>query len=195
MPACGNCVNRGEITACCYVARKAESRTKSQESSVPADAGQDRIDRLEQLVFTLLKNGQHSQRQVNTPSSGIDVDHDTISDNIFVETSDQEHLGVSGVHDKRATDSLAGSNTVITIGADFKQPASDEAHWALLLNEVCDIGVSTFRPDNLGRLAKFGRICVRSKDNTRSRQRRWPSSSTAPRTTLVQHCCLAPGGT
>ncbi len=141
LPACGSCINRGESTACCYAARKTDFRPKPQEPSTLSEAGQDRIDRLERLVLALLKNGRQSPRQGETPSTGVDIDHDTTSDQTFVESHDQEYFGGDpGLHNTIVTPPLSFSHTVIGNGADCKKSGSmDEAHWALLLNEVSNI--------------------------------------------------------
>lgn len=138
LPACGNCVNRGDITACCYVPRKSETRTKPQEPSSLSDTAQSRIDHLESLVLTLLKNDQQRQRQVETPSSCIEVGNDGNDEDGDVENNGSESHGDTQSTDKQMTTSVTGSHTAINIGADHKQSLSvDDGHWALLLNEVC----------------------------------------------------------
>ncbi|KAJ9602582.1 hypothetical protein H2200_012775 [Cladophialophora chaetospira] len=81
----------------------------------PSDSSQARIDHLEQLVHTLLKNTRSLQNQINSPSSidDDDTDHTTI---------------------------LAKAGTVINISSEFKERLSvNEAHWALLLNEIGEV--------------------------------------------------------
>lgn len=117
VPACGNCVNRGDITLCCYVARKPEIRPNPQDVS---DSSQARIDHLEQLVHMLLKNTQSLQNQISSPSTSID--HDLHEDD---------------EGDQGETTILAEPGTVINITSEFRERLSvNEAHWALLLNEV-----------------------------------------------------------
>jgi hypothetical protein len=141
MPACGNCVNRGEITACCYAARKVDSRNKPQEASSLSDTAQRRIDHLEQLVLTLLKNGQQGQRSINTDSSiDVPINHDTTSEKTFGENPDQEHR-VDGEPHSTADERLLPDFVMAMEDITGKnQPTSvDEAHWASMLNEVRDI--------------------------------------------------------
>lgn len=139
MPACSNCVNRGEITACCYVSRKPESRVKPQQSLDLSEPVQRKIDHLERLVHTLLKNHQYTQGQIDTPSSYIDAENDENDIPVDTDKSDLEHYAEPGSTNRRTTTGLVNLNDAIKISADYKQSLSvDEAHWALLLNEVRD---------------------------------------------------------
>ena len=136
LPACGNCVNRGDITACCYVSRKPEPRPKPQELSNLSDSAQARIDHLEQLVLTLLKNSRSTQNQVRTPSTSVDANPDG---NLEEADADHHERDEHGNTDKQTTTILAKSGAVISISSDLKERLSvNEAHWALLLNEVRD---------------------------------------------------------
>jgi len=136
LPACGNCVNRGDITSCCYVPRKSDSRTKLQETSSLSDAAQARIDQLESLVFTLLKNDQQRQRQVETPSSRIEVENSRNGEG-EIEHEESDCPVVTHETDKRVESGVTRSQSAINIGADYKQSLSvDDGHWSLLLNEV-----------------------------------------------------------
>ncbi|KAL2441829.1 hypothetical protein ABEF95_016648 [Exophiala dermatitidis] len=141
MPACGNCVNRGEITACCYVARKVASRPQPQGPSNPSDSAQCRIDHLEQLVLGLLENGQRNQGQTDTPSGRVEVDQHARSENPPMEPYDQDIVGERGSHNNaRVTPALPTSRTAFAIGANCKRStAANEAHWALLLNEISEV--------------------------------------------------------
>lgn len=140
LPACGNCVNRGDITACCYVARKPEARSRPEELSLVSDRAQARIDHLEQLVLTLLKTSRSKQNQVNTPSTSVDVDVDVDVDaDVTLEEADVDHYNERDAPgtDNQTTTISTRPVTVINITSDLKERLSvNEAHWALLLNEV-----------------------------------------------------------
>lgn len=127
LPACGNCVNRGDITACYYVSQRSESY---QPSNQP-DNAQARIDHLEQLVLTLLKNNRSEQNQINTPSTSVDVQNEHNHEEIDLTNEGKED------EIERTTTALPKSN-IININADHKERLSvNEAHWAMLLNQVC----------------------------------------------------------
>lgn len=136
LPACSNCVNRGDITTCSYTSRKPDSRTKPQPSPDLSETAHGKIDRLERLVLTLLKNQQQTQGQVD---KYVDAENDEEYDHADMDKSDQESHGKPGPINQRTTTGLVNSSTAIKISADYKQCLSiDEAHWALLLNEVRD---------------------------------------------------------
>lgn len=133
MPACGNCVNRGEITNCCYVARKNEVRAKPQAASEPSldTATQGRIDHLEQLVLTLLKSQQRTQDSSDSISSIGDAEDDVTCDRTSADT------GILRNIEQMATGELTKAGNTFQAAGNYKHStAVDEAHWALLLNEV-----------------------------------------------------------
>lgn len=132
VPACGNCVNRGEITSCCYVARKNEVRAKPQESQeLSSTATQSRIDHLEQLVLTLLKTQQRTRDSPDSISSNGEVEDSSIYDRIATDS------GILKTGEQRVTGRLAkASNASQAAGNHKHSTVVDEAHWTLLLNEV-----------------------------------------------------------
>jgi len=141
LPACGNCVNRGDITACRYDSRRAESRPELPASSDPSYSAQARIDHLEQLVLTLLKESRSTQNQVNSSPARIDARLDGRLTEADANDHERDKHGATGPPDKQTTTALARSGTVININTDYKERLSvDEAHWTLLLNEVRGTG-------------------------------------------------------
>ncbi|MCJ1472177.1 hypothetical protein MMC13_000824, partial [Lambiella insularis] len=140
LPACGNCVNRADITACCYVPRESAPGTKSQDVSSLSDNAQGRIDHLERLVLTLLKGQKESQAQVATPASSEATNNVGHYDPAGHNDTDQEKdEGLDNIHEEPTT-SFVRPNSAIKINADYKQSLSvDEAHWSLLLNEIRDV--------------------------------------------------------
>lgn len=138
VPACGNCVHREEVASCCYALRKTESSPRQQEALEMPTASQGRIDQLEQLVHMLMKERQHTQRPANSQTPRSD-DGFTIqsSDHNMLEAGEPESIetGEEEIH-HRVQDS-ARQSTLLDIKADYRQSRSiEEAHWALLLNEV-----------------------------------------------------------
>lgn len=91
-------------------------------------------------MLSLLKSDQQRQRQVETPSSCIEVENDRnneAEEEEEVDTRESESNQDMPSFDKHMTTSIATSNTSFNISADHKQSLSvDDGHWALLLNEV-----------------------------------------------------------
>ncbi|KAJ9635605.1 hypothetical protein H2204_005779 [Knufia peltigerae] len=135
VPACGNCVNRGEITSCCYVARKNEVRAKPQESQeLSSTATQSRIDHLEQLVLTLLKTQQRTRDSPDSISSNGEVEDSSIYDRIATDS------GILKTGEQRVTGRLVkASNASQAAGNHKHSTVVDEAHWTLLLNEIGEV--------------------------------------------------------
>lgn len=124
-PACGTCINRGGIADCKYGPRKRDSRTVLSRSDLPT-AFQSRINQLENLVLSLFKAHQESRGQLDALTSCVTNDHEDFQDNAA--RPNRNHV--------------VGSDTTIHINAEYKQcPSYNEAHWALLLSEVCHIRV------------------------------------------------------
>ena len=103
----------------------------------------DRLDRLEHLMVTLLNNPLLNPGQVDPFSNHSQLQQDP---NIHSTVAHQGLLGKSGggsdgnlrvANEGDTTASLTPSENEIQISADHGQRRSvDEAHWALLLNEV-----------------------------------------------------------
>jgi len=114
-----------------------------QEPLYLSNATQARIDHLEHLVHSLLNCHQYTQRLVDTPSSYIGAESGVDDGPPHVINSGKENHGVTEPKDKKTTTQAAKPSTTITINANYKQCLSvDQAHWALLLNEVRDINDS-----------------------------------------------------
>jgi hypothetical protein len=130
-------VNRGEITECTYVPRKAERRSDPQESSLDlSKTAQDKIDNLERIVRMLLENQQKTQEQNKSPSNPNDAE-DGRGDHQNNCQNSQENLGDSEIPSSQTTIGLFHPSPPIKIDAVHEQRRTlDEAHWALLLNEV-----------------------------------------------------------
>ena len=114
----------------------------TQQSLELSEAAQKKVDHLERLVRSLLESQQSTQGQVETPSSCMDVENDEKDDEADNRSEHESHVEPR-TPNQSTTAGQAYLNTPIKIGADYKQSLSiDEAHWALLLNEVRNIGSS-----------------------------------------------------
>ena len=174
-------MNRGDVTACYYFSRKPEPRPKQPQpepSSLPvSDSGQARIDHLEQLVLTLLKETRSKQNQIHTPSTSIDADHDESLEDANADSGRCDDA--SGPSETQTTTLRVRSGTVININSDYKERLSvDEAQWGLLLNEVGgSLNFSNDSPNMERRSAKFVHISMPSASSMRNKTRSYLSCS------------------
>jgi hypothetical protein len=140
LPACANCVNRGDITTCRYVPRKNDSRLRDSVSGPIAFSknAQERFDHLEKLVLDLVKNQKHPQAFIETPPSilsAYDRGKCNDVDEAAVGEGDVSQHEVVPAGDESTQSPL---HRAVKISAEHKQrPSVDDAHWSLILNEVC----------------------------------------------------------
>lgn len=138
---CENCVKRGDALSCSYAApgsRKKHSGTSSS-SSGPGDM-QNRIDRLEGLVLSLMTNGAQS--------AGPAAASRSLS--MSASTGSMEYppdMGVDGVNNQNGmmrpdgeegeseTDQVAQSLGILKV-FDNKSMYFGDAHWATILQDV-----------------------------------------------------------
>ena len=123
-------------------------QTSSKEPSEPL---QDRIDRLERLLVGFMSSQTKQNRNfeiLNSPTgqdtieySGDNGNSELTPQSADIEKSTLEH-GSSSVFGQRLS---SNSDSMVHINADYGQsPSLNEAHWALLLNEVdLRLGVAT----------------------------------------------------
>ena len=139
MPACGNCVNRGDIAFCRYVPRKNDHRKPTSESTDLPKTDQERFDHLEDLVLTLLKSQTHMQSKLGTPSDNGEVHQKNKTDEENApRTSKENSKDTETFHENMSTPAASSrASRTLTISADYNErPSVDDAHWGLLLNEV-----------------------------------------------------------
>jgi hypothetical protein len=142
LPACANCVNRGDITTCRYVPRKNDSRLRDLASEPEAfsKTAKERFDHLEKLVLSLVKNQNQPQYLINTPPSST-VAYDRGGGNHVSEAVSND--GPDTQHEVAPADDHANrppSHPAVKISAEHTQrPSVDDAHWSLILNEVCTL--------------------------------------------------------
>ena len=133
---CENCVKRGDAVSCNYA--QASSRKKnppSQTSPTSPDDMQNRIDRLEGLVLSLMTNGNQSagpaaalaaiSAESSAGSTGLsnEIDVDDIEDD------------AEGTHEESDTEQVTKSFGIMKMDSG-KYYYISEAHWASVLNDV-----------------------------------------------------------
>ena len=131
-------MKRGEATTCSYAAPGSRRKTNSSSStSTTPDDMQNRIDRLEGLVLSLMTNGAQSAGptaaaralsiSTSSGSKGFSPQLDNADE--MVKDEDGEEEGES------ETDRVAQSLGVLHVHSN-KSMYVGEAHWAAILNDV-----------------------------------------------------------
>ncbi|KAK5170545.1 uncharacterized protein LTR77_005133 [Saxophila tyrrhenica] len=136
VPACSNCVHRGDIIACSYAQRSRP--TSGQPPRSPASGldrnAQDKLDQLEKLVVSLFDEKRNAN-QVVTPASTRDAGS---SDGHVVSFDSQQAPERSSGETPRSvlSDSSAGAGLC---GSSEPRWSVDEARWASLMNGINDV--------------------------------------------------------
>ncbi len=138
---CENCIRRGDASSCSYAAPGRAKKNQSQGATSPDDM-QNRIDRLEGLVLSLMTNGAQSagpaaaaaaisRSQSDAHSAGsttFPLEHDREDDDMIKEEEEGDDSEVEGV-----TNSLG----VLKVDADKgKSLYFGDSHWHLVLADV-----------------------------------------------------------
>ncbi|KAF7923168.1 uncharacterized protein EAE98_007873 [Botrytis deweyae] len=137
---CENCTRRGDASSCSYAAPGTRKKNQSQGSTSPDDM-QNRIDRLEGLVLSLMTNGASSagpaaaaaainRSQSDSAGSSFPPDLDQDDDDMIKEEGD----GDSDV------DGVADSLGIMKVDADKgKTTYIGESHWHLVLKDIAEV--------------------------------------------------------
>lgn len=136
---CENCIRRGDASSCSYAAPGTRKKNQSQGATSPDDM-QNRIDRLEGLVLSLMTNGAQSagpaaaaaaisrSQSDSAGSSSFPLELDREDDDMIKEEEEGEDSEVDGV-----TTSLG----VLKVDADKgKSLYFGDSHWHLVLADV-----------------------------------------------------------
>lgn len=135
---CENCVKRGDAMSCSYAApgsRKKQS-SSSQSSNSPGDM-QNRIDRLEGLVLSLMTNGAQSAgpaaatRALSMNSSSGSMEY---PQHVDIEGVNGNGVGIREGEDSE-TDQVVQSLGVMKVDNN-KSMYFGESHWATILSDV-----------------------------------------------------------
>lgn len=144
---CDNCSRRGDVDSCTYAAPSNRKKAAQSPSSTTPDEMQNRIDRLEGLVLSLMTNGPQSAGPVaavaalaqtkSTPAS----DMSRISSNLTIDTGDSNHDDMEedmDDRDDRDVDHVAKSIGVMKVDGG-KNMFISEAHWFSILAEISEV--------------------------------------------------------
>lgn len=138
---CENCVRRGDASSCSYAAPGTRKKNQSQGATTPDDM-QNRIDRLEGLVLSLMTNGAQSagptaavaaisrSQSDSTPSTGIPLDDFEHDDEEMIKEEDDEG-------DASDVDRVANSLGMLKVdAAKGKSLYFGDSHWHMVLADV-----------------------------------------------------------
>ncbi|OJD17077.1 hypothetical protein AJ78_02826 [Emergomyces pasteurianus Ep9510] len=136
---CENCVKRSDSPSCTYAQPKTRRKpTSSQASLVTPDGMQNRIDRLEGLVLSLMTNG--------VPSAGPTAAHAALSGESTSSASRQntQELGPGDEmdDDEEESDTEQVTKSFGVMKVDSKTQKSyyvSEAHWMMVLNDISEV--------------------------------------------------------
>ncbi|KIV84956.1 hypothetical protein PV11_00701 [Exophiala sideris] len=145
---CDNCTKRGDSASCAYAApaaKKKGSQNHSSSNSTPDDM-QNRIDRLEGLVLSLMTNGAQAvgpaaaQQVLSTGTStvgsgslGPNLDNELDETNMMDDDDDNQEA-------ESETDGVTKSFGILKVDAERQKTFYvGEAHWAALLSEIGEV--------------------------------------------------------
>ncbi|EER29738.1 Fungal specific transcription factor, putative [Coccidioides posadasii C735 delta SOWgp] len=138
---CENCVKRGDALSCTYAQPNARRRNHGSQLQLGTpDDMQSRIDRLESLVLSLMRNGSQS-------TGAAPVREGRSGDPGFSSLHDRHSSGLSG-DDREATARDEESDTeqvtksfgIMKVDAqNQKSYYVSEAHWTSILNDIVEV--------------------------------------------------------
>lgn len=183
---CENCVKRGDAMSCSYAAPGSRKKTSvaSPSSNNPGDM-QNRIDRLEGLVLSLMTNGAQSAGpaaadrtlSMSASTGSMEYPQDVEVDDL------NNHNGMmrpDGEEAESETDQVAQSLGVLKVMDNNKSMYFGEAHWAAILTDVSNLRKGSMIFDigrgpayQISRLPKSRTISMSTRSNWRSKHRRY----------------------
>lgn len=129
---CENCVKRGDAASCNYAQPNSRKKNSTQQVSNTPDDMQNRIDRLEGLVLSLMTNGSQSAGPA-AAMAALSGESSTGSTR-FSHDIDAEEDGMEGAEESD-TDQVTKSFGVMKMDNNKSYYISD-AHWVSVLNDV-----------------------------------------------------------
>ncbi|KAJ5817185.1 hypothetical protein N7447_009418 [Penicillium robsamsonii] len=132
---CENCVKRGDAASCNYAQSNSRRKNPSQQSPNTPDDMQNRIDRLEGLVLSLMTNGPQSEGPA-AAMAAISGESSAGSAR-FSHDYDIEEEGMEGAEESD-TDQVTKSFGVMKM-ENNKSYYISEAHWAAILHDISEV--------------------------------------------------------
>ncbi|EAW20173.1 putative C6 transcription factor [Aspergillus fischeri NRRL 181] len=134
---CENCVKRGDASSCTYAQASARRKNATQNSaSSSPDDMQNRIDRLESLVLSLMTNGSQSAGPAAAMAaiSGTSSSGGSLNQSHDIDLDDE----TSNAPEESDTEQVTKSFGIMKVDNNKSYYISD-AHWASLLNDIAEV--------------------------------------------------------
>lgn len=135
---CENCIRRGDAASCSYAAPGTRKKNQSQGATSPDDM-QNRIDRLEGLVLSLMTNGAQSAGPAAAAAAISRSQSDSTGSASFpleLERDDDDMIKEEEEGDSEV-DGVTNSLGVLKVDADKgKSFYFGDSHWHLVLADV-----------------------------------------------------------
>lgn len=188
---CENCVKRGDASSCAYAQPSARKKNAQQQSaSASPDDMQNRIDRLEGLVLSLMTNGYPSTGSAAAMAalSGNDSAGSTHHSNSISVDEDEGPTGP----EESDTEQVTKSFGIMKVDNNKSYYISD-AHWASVLSDVSPAYTITSPnySDRHNRLQKCGIISTPTSSSTKNKQKSFKQHGSPPMSPDPR-CFLAP---
>ncbi|KFY33806.1 hypothetical protein V494_07308 [Pseudogymnoascus sp. VKM F-4513 (FW-928)] len=141
---CENCIRRGDAAGCSYAAPGPRARKAQPAGSSPDDM-QNRIDRLEGLVLSLMTNGASApgptaaRATVASERSGSTSTSTAVDDGEMekIKEEDEDGDGEGGESD---VDEVANSFGVLKVDAETEKTMYiGDSHWHLVLSDIAEV--------------------------------------------------------
>lgn len=124
--------------------QRVEQYSDPQKSLTLPNNSQSRIDHLERLVRTLIENQRRTQEQAAAAAGCLDLGSRRDVLRPGTNRIGKENGGSFDITDQTKASDVVNLTTSISISAAYEQArSSDEAHWAVLLNEVRNTTLSS----------------------------------------------------
>jgi hypothetical protein len=163
---CDNCTKRGDVESCTYATPGVRKKNQTNQGATTSpDDMQNRIDRLEGLVLSLMTNGPQAAGPAaaaaaiagNTAASVSGSSQDPAIDG---ENGDM--IEEDGNEEDSEVDHVTKGMGVMKVDPNGKAFFASEAHWYAILGEVSIVNsivssqVLTFKPDHRSQKLLFG---------------------------------------
>ncbi|KAM3150091.1 hypothetical protein ABEW05_009593 [Botrytis cinerea] len=137
---CENCTRRGDASSCSYAAPGTRKKNQSQGSTSPDDM-QNRIDRLEGLVLSLMTNGASSAGPA-AAAAAVNRSHSDSAASSFppdLDQDDDDMIKEEGDEDSDV-DGVADSLGIMKVDTDKgKTTYLGDSHWHLVLKDIAEV--------------------------------------------------------